>query len=48
MNYKKVSIEKPKEDVTSSQFKEIIEQTAVTKDAQNYWANVLMYYTGAG
>ncbi|EGQ5283410.1 tyrosine-type recombinase/integrase [Enterobacter hormaechei] len=46
MNYKKVSVEKPKEEVTPSQFKEMIEQPAVTKDAQNYWANVLMYYTG--
>lgn len=24
----------------------MIEQPAVTKEAQNYWANVLMYYTG--
>lgn len=46
MNYKKVSVEKPKEEVTQSQFKEMIKQPAVTKDAQNYWANVLMYYTG--
>lgn len=46
MNYKKVSVEKPKEEVTPTQFKKMIEQPAVTKEAQNYWANVLMYYTG--
>ncbi|WP_049155573.1 hypothetical protein [Klebsiella variicola] len=46
MNYKKVRVEKPKEKVTPSQLKEMIEQPAVSKDAQNYWANVLMYYIG--
>ncbi|MES0290860.1 tyrosine-type recombinase/integrase [Citrobacter freundii] len=46
MNYKKVSVEKPKEEVTSAQFKMMIEQPKVIKDAQNYWANVLMFYTG--
>lgn len=46
MNYKKVSVEKPKEEVTPSQFKEMIKQPAITKDVQNFWANVLMYYTG--
>lgn len=46
MNYKKVSVKKPKQEVTLSQFKEMIKQPAVTKDLQNYWANVLMYYTG--
>lgn len=46
LNYKKVSVEKPKEEVTPAQFKMMIEQPKVIKDAQNYWANVLMYYTG--
>ncbi|EDU8677597.1 tyrosine-type recombinase/integrase, partial [Salmonella enterica subsp. houtenae] len=46
MNYKKVSVEKPKEEVTLAQFKMMIEQPKVIKDAQNYWANVLMFYTG--
>ena len=46
MNYKKVSVEKLKEEVTSAQFKMMIEQPKVIKDAQNYWANVLMFYTG--
>ncbi|HAT3454080.1 tyrosine-type recombinase/integrase [Citrobacter freundii] len=46
MNYKKVSVEKPKEEVTSAQFKMMIEQPKVIEDAQNYWANVLMFYTG--
>lgn len=46
MNYKKVSVEKLKEEVTSAQFKMMIEQPKVMKDAQNYWANVLMFYTG--
>ncbi|ENL6902178.1 tyrosine-type recombinase/integrase [Enterobacter ludwigii] len=46
MNYKKVSVEKPKEEVTPAQFQMMIEQPKVIKDAQNYWANVLMFYTG--
>ncbi|WP_333010379.1 tyrosine-type recombinase/integrase [Kluyvera sichuanensis] len=46
MNYKKVSVGKPKEEVTSAQFNEMLEQPIVIKDTQNYWANVLMYYTG--
>lgn len=46
MNYKKVSVEKPKEEITLMQFKMLIQQTEVKEDKQNYWANVLMYYTG--
>lgn len=46
MNYKKISVENPKEEVTLMQFKMLIQQAAVKEDKQNYWANVLMYYTG--
>lgn len=46
MNYKKVSVEKPKEEITLMQFKMLIQQTEVKEDKQNYWANALMYYTG--
>lgn len=46
MMYKKVSVEKPKEEITPEQFNLFISQNTVINDKQNYWANVLMYYTG--
>ncbi|MGK3224019.1 hypothetical protein ACCW94_02865 [Enterobacter soli] len=44
--YKKVAVEKPKEEITPEQFSMFINQNSVKNDKQNYWANVLMYYTG--
>ena len=46
MMYKKVAVQKPKEEITPEQFEAAVSHASVQNDYQTKWAMNLMYYTG--
>ncbi|MEB0773568.1 hypothetical protein [Citrobacter portucalensis] len=46
LQYKKVYVQNPKEEITPEHFKAVMQQFRVINDSQTYWAMNIMYYTG--